>query len=493
MSLLIKALDKAQNAKIEAQAEKSKLEQTKAVQAEPTENTAMPTKKGETEASNKLQSKIQQNPLKTVNSDVELSLSPTGSSFSETVVKPASITTTPVKPVLTPTFTIASPASQPASNQQLAAKSAANVFSAKGIDAKTDSTRLALIAGAGLIALLGMGLYFYQFVDNSPPIVVPPRPLEQMAAQTTVAAETVSTSIPEVASLENSASETTLVEIAESPVPPAFESTEPMLVAKKGENVIKKRAKAAAVVEEDEFSADENSDENSVVQPSEALIDIAATKPSKKMRKSTNNAVIASDSASIQVTKSTPQAGINPVLISAYDAYNAGNDSEAQKLYKQVLKRDIHNVDALLGLGAIAARQGRSADANGWYGKVLEVDPRNNIAKTAMLDNQSQGNEQANETSLKNMLAKQPNDANLHVALGNLYAEQNQWPAAQQAYFDAYSLNKTADNAYNLAVSLDQMGKPKLALPYYQRALEQASSNSNIDKVALEARIAAIQ
>jgi hypothetical protein len=37
------------------------------------------------------------------------------------------------------------------------------------------------------------------------------------------------------------------------------------------------------------------------------------------------------------------------------------------------------------------------------------------------------------------------------------------------------------------------MGKPKLALPYYQRALAQASDKSSIDKAALEARIAAIQ
>jgi uncharacterized protein HemY len=81
----------------------------------------------------------------------------------------------------------------------------------------------------------------------------------------------------------------------------------------------------------------------------------------------------------------------------------------------------------------------------------------------------------------------------LHIALGNYYAERNQWSSAQQAYFDAYSLNASADNAFNLAVSLDHMGKPKLALPYYQRALELASSNSNIDKAALEARIAAIQ
>jgi hypothetical protein len=37
------------------------------------------------------------------------------------------------------------------------------------------------------------------------------------------------------------------------------------------------------------------------------------------------------------------------------------------------------------------------------------------------------------------------------------------------------------------------MRKPKLALPYYQRALEQADGASNIDKIALQARISAIQ
>jgi hypothetical protein len=37
------------------------------------------------------------------------------------------------------------------------------------------------------------------------------------------------------------------------------------------------------------------------------------------------------------------------------------------------------------------------------------------------------------------------------------------------------------------------MGKSKLALPYYQQALAQASDTSNIDRAALSARIAAIQ
>ncbi len=357
-----------------------------------------------------------------------------------------------------------------------------------------------------------MGLYFYQFVDSSPPVLLPPRPLEQIA-----------TTSPDAISVENIQSETSKSETAaldlgpsvtEPAMPPAFESTEiTPTVSRKNTDQSALAPEDDSLFVEDESLAEESLSRNSLAGKTalngDRQVDnssnrfqasFSANNASNKTRKSRNNASanIASESASISVTKSTPAPSVNPALMSAYDAYNAGNDIEAQKLYKQVLKSDIRNVDALLGLGAIASRQGRVADANGWYGKVLEVDPRNSIAKTAMLDsslmsNPSPGNELNNETSLKNMLAKQPDDANLHVALGNLYAEQNQWPAAQQAYFEAYSLNKTTDNAYNLAVSLDQMGKPKLALPYYIRALEQATDASNIDKAALQARISAIQ
>lgn len=488
MSLLIKALNKAE----EAQAKNIRTEQAQAVTSK--KNQAVESKvelelEIEADASNKPHNKIPQHPSK--NAEVELSLSP-DNEFSGSETK--SVTPTPSS-------------TQQFSSQDAAAKSAANVFSAKGIETKTENARLIIIAGAGLIVLLGMGLYFYQFVDSSPPVLLPPRPLEQIA-----------TTSPDAISAENVRSEASKSEAAaldlapsttEPVIPPEFEATEIT------PTVSRKNTGQSALVHEDEslFVADESLAEDSsageTALSGDRQVDngsnrfqasFSANNASKKTRKSRNNASanIASESASISVTRSTPAPSVNPALMSAYDAYNAGNDVEAQKLYKQVLKSDIGNVDALLGLGAIALRQGRVADANGWYGKVLEVDPRNSIAKTAMLDsslmsNPSAGNELTNETSLKNMLAKQPDDANLHVALGNLYAEQNQWPAAQQAYFEAYSLNKTTDNAYNLAVSLDQMGKPKLALPYYIRALEQATDAGNIDKAALQARISAIQ
>jgi tetratricopeptide (TPR) repeat protein len=493
MSLLIKALDKAQNAKTE-QAEKSKKQQADESKA---------VLELETDVSNKPHNETLQNPLTATSAELELSLSPTNSSFSETsvnTVEPAStgVSTATAKPTDTTS-------TQQPSSQHMAAISAANVFSAKGVEAKTDSARLALIAGAGLIALLGMGLYFYQFVDSSSPIVIPPRPLEQIAIAPQIIPEAQNADVQASASELATGYPEAATSATESVMPPAFEPAEskPKMAIKKQNGAISFENDEAMRTLGDDAGNDSEAAENNLTADESVLAEndntdrlqasFSANKANKKSRKSTSNAAIASESASFSVTKSTPQPSVNPVLMSAYEAYNAGKDAEAQQLYKQVLKRDIRNVDALLGLGAIASRQGRSADANAWYGKVLEVDPRNSIAQTALLENASQGSALSNETSLKNMLAKQPDDANLHVALGNLYAEQNQWPAAQQAYFDAYSLNRSADNAYNLAVSLDQMGKSKLALPYYQQALAQASNASNIDKAALLARIAAIE
>jgi tetratricopeptide (TPR) repeat protein len=444
MSLLIKALDKAENDKVENSNSKQKLAE-----------------KSKTDDSTKAET----------GADLELSLSPTGSSLAESSTATPAAKNLEAKPVIDSPGT-----SQKRQANDAAVKSAANVFSAKGAEASKQNTRLALIAGAGLMALLGMGLYYYQFVDSVPDIVVPPRPLEQLQAQ---AQEQAPELIPEPFQ-EMPVTETQAFEPNEiAPLPE--QQTTPIKMAKK-----------------QALSEDEELVENEMVLD-EAMADeaVVVAKANKKGSKSKNlqfGDAIASPSASINVSRSKSEAGVNSILMSAYEAYNAGNDTDAQKLYKQALQHDVRNVDALLGLGAIASRQGRMADANGWYGKVLEVEPRNNIAQAALLENLPDGNEVNSESRIKNMLAKNPSDANLHVALGNLYAEQSQWPAAQQAYFDAYSLNASADNAFNLAVSLDQMGKPKLALPYYQRALDLAQTSPNgIDKAALKARIAAIQ
>jgi uncharacterized protein HemY len=187
---------------------------------------------------------------------------------------------------------------------------------------------------------------------------------------------------------------------------------------------------------------------------------------------------------------------VDPTLLSAYQAFNRGEDALAQQQYRQVLQRDVRNVDALLGMAAIAQRQGRDADAFGWYQKVLEVEPKNTVAQSALINAQASTDGTATESRIKSMLAQQPEAAHLHEALGNLYAGQNQWPAAQEAYFNAsrYAPNN-ADYAFNLAISLEHLGKSGLALVQYQRTLDlvNKSGAASPDKTQLETRIRTLQ
>ncbi|MFA7349240.1 MAG: hypothetical protein WC009_00650 [Methylotenera sp.] len=200
--------------------------------------------------------------------------------------------------------------------------------------------------------------------------------------------------------------------------------------------------------------------------------------------------------APIKLVSKTPAAGVDPTLLAAYQAFSRGEDTNAQQQYRQVLQRDVRNVDALLGMAAIAQRQGRDADAAGWYQEVLGVEPRNTIAQSAMVRLQVNADVVGSESRIKNLLAQQPESANLHAALGNLYAEQNQWASAQAAYFNASRFApNSADYAFNLAISLDQLGKSNLALVQYQRALEllNRSGGSSPDRAQLEARINALR
>jgi Flp pilus assembly protein TadD len=61
--------------------------------------------------------------------------------------------------------------------------------------------------------------------------------------------------------------------------------------------------------------------------------------------------------------------------------------------------------------------------------------------------------------------------------LGNLYASNNDWLAAQEYYFNAYALDmNNPDFTANLAISLDRLGKYPLAGQYYTQTLALAGA-----------------
>jgi len=176
----------------------------------------------------------------------------------------------------------------------------------------------------------------------------------------------------------------------------------------------------------------------------------------------------------IKVTRSTPEAAPSPTLRAAYDAMQARDYDTAARLYDQVARDDARNVDALLGVAAIAANRGDFDRARNQYLAVLRIEPAHALAQAALLALFGRADYATAELRLKELAGREPS-AFVYQALATLYAEQGLWPQAQHAYFQAYRLDpRDPDHAYNLAVGLEHVGQHTLAATYYRRAVELA-------------------
>ena len=182
---------------------------------------------------------------------------------------------------------------------------------------------------------------------------------------------------------------------------------------------------------------------------------------------------------------------IHSAVSEAYAALEAGRLDTARQHYEQALRGEPNNIDALLGLAAIARHENRTDDAAKYYLRILDTDPRHALAQTGLIALLGRADPQAAESRLKQLAAREPSPA-LYFTLGNLYADQGQWSQAQQAYFQAHHLDAgNPDYAYNLAVSLEHISQPKLALGFYRRAVQLAAGRgrANFNAAQAEARI----
>lgn len=392
----------------------------------------------------------------------------TSASGSELSLEPVQLSTSESGQNSEGSFSASSPSQQKSISQQ----AAATMFGAKGAQFKNNwnSKKLLLISGVSLLLLILLGMQLYSYLDSlkQPDLVVarlakalgPSSPVEAVAAN--------NTPTKLISPLSDSASAAS----AEVKAPIAHSA-----------DTVEKSNQAPSQAK------------NEIAAPADQRIS-ARSKAAKSTQRVFGAPVVSSEDTAVKVTRNNPVTGVSPALLLAYQAFNAGDDATAQRYYRQVLQGDIRNVDALLGMAAIASRQGRNNDAAGWYSKVLEVEPRNSVAQAAMISALGQTDPVGSESRIKNLLAQQPEAANLYAALGNLYAEQSQWPSAQQAYFQAHHFDpNNAEYAFNLGVSLDQLNKPALALQYYKRALEllPKSGAGAIDRIQLESRIAQLQ
>jgi Flp pilus assembly protein TadD len=198
----------------------------------------------------------------------------------------------------------------------------------------------------------------------------------------------------------------------------------------------------------------------------------------------------------IKVTAASVTPAVNPALAEAYSSLNNGNLESSQRLYSQLAKTDPGNVDVLIGLAAIAMRQGDRDLATKHYLKVLDVDPRNSVAQAGLIGIMGRADPFSSETRVKQLIARDPSAAYLHFTLGNTYVDQNRWPDAQQSFFQAQHLQPdNPDYAYNLAVALEHIGQSKPALDFYRRAVQLAAAKgrANFSTDAAQERVGKLE
>ncbi len=198
------------------------------------------------------------------------------------------------------------------------------------------------------------------------------------------------------------------------------------------------------------------------------------------------------DKTVVSIRKTSKTDPIEEKLDKAWLAYDAGQYNEAKPLYQAVLQRENHNRDALLGLAAIALTENNINRARAYYQTLLQLDPHDS-AVIAALSGLHYGDTSSalHEEYLLSMLEKNPEAAPLSFALGNVYAQQKKWKSAQQAYFNAWQhAPENANYLFNLAVSLDQLGKHDQAIRFYKSSLQkQTDKKISFSREAVKQRI----
>ncbi len=203
-----------------------------------------------------------------------------------------------------------------------------------------------------------------------------------------------------------------------------------------------------------------------------------------------SNAKTRASSSTVSFQKTNKVDPVAEKLEQAWQAYEASQYYRAKTLYKEVLVIEKDNRDAMLGLGAIAMVEKNNNLAKNIYSRLLNRDPRDPVASAALASLRNSATE-TDEKYLLRTLQRNPDDAHLNFALGNIYAQQAKWKSAQKSYFTAWQHDdKNADYIFNLAVSLDQLGKKEQAVVFYQKCLHQSANKQVVfSREAVQKRI----
>ena len=170
--------------------------------------------------------------------------------------------------------------------------------------------------------------------------------------------------------------------------------------------------------------------------------------------------------------------------------HQAGQLTEAERLYRDVLAADPKHLGALQYLGIIGLQSGRPALAVESIGKALALNdamPEYHyhlgyaLYQLHRLDDAVAHYQRA--------IALTPNYADAHLHLGNVLSEQGRFVEATACYEQVIALNPSADAHYNFANLLASQGRLHEAAEHHRRALalmpDHAEAHHGLGLIAL--------
>jgi tetratricopeptide (TPR) repeat protein len=231
-----------------------------------------------------------------------------------------------------------------------------------------------------------------------------------------------------------------------------------------------------AIADDAEFSGTIKSDDDEVV----------ATIQSNPITTTAENVI----KQSFQLTSKRSVSAKNRLLKEAFEAYQRGDNNAALEKYNRVVTDDPQNRNALLARAAINVQSDNNVKAIKDYQTLLIANPKDSFAMSSLISVASISPSKS-ESQLKKMMRDEPLSPHLNFVLANIYGTQNRWQEAQNHYFKALENNPDDPNyAYNLAVSLEHIAKPKVAIVYYQLALANFNNGkATFNKVVVDKRV----
>ena len=231
-----------------------------------------------------------------------------------------------------------------------------------------------------------------------------------------------------------------------------------------------------AIADDAEFSGTIKSDDD----------EVAATIQSNPITTTAENVI----KQPFQLTSKRSVSAKNRLLKEAFEAYQRGDNNAALEKYNRVVTDDPQNRNALLARAAINVQSDNNVKAIKDYQTLLIANPKDSFAMSSLISVASISPSKS-EFQLKQMMRDEPLSPHLNFVLANIYGTQNRWQEAQNHYFKALENNPDDPNyAYNLAVSLEHIAKPKVAIVYYQLALANFNNGkATFNKVVVDKRV----